>query len=182
MGLNSQRTPITWQKITKKSIAWFFWLFFVALMQTGVFARYLPFGAVPELVLPCVIAIAIYDGERSAVICGIMGGVIIDSLGSGGFSASALVYMLLASAVAVLTHSVLSRDFLSWLISSVCSLLAASLAGALYAAVNVGAGFFEYLGEVFWRQLLSSLVCSLPFYLLTWLIWHFLFDSREMEG
>ena len=90
--MNSQRSPITWQKLTRKSIVWSLWLFAAALVQTSVLSRYQPFGVVPEIVLPCVIAIAIHDGERSATICGIIGGLIIDSLGSGGFSASAVVY------------------------------------------------------------------------------------------
>ncbi len=180
--MNSQRAPITWQKLTKKSIVWFFWLFFAALMQTGVFARYLPFGVVPEIALPCVIAIAIHDGERSAVICGIMGGLIIDALGTSGFSASALLYMLLAMTAALLTHSLLSRDFLSWVITSLVSLAVLCFISAAYGAINVDAPFGEYIGRVFFKYIISSFLCSLPFYLVTRLIWHRFFDNREMEG
>lgn len=180
--MNSQRTPISWQKLTKKSIVWFLWLFAVALVQTCILARYKPFGVVPELVLPCVMAIAVYDGERSATICGIMGGVIIDSLGTGGFSASALFYMVIAVVAAVLTYSVLSHDFLSWIIATVFALAIGCIISAIYAAVTVEAPFFEYVGRVFFKYIFSSFVCSLPFYAVTRLIWRKLFDNREMEG
>ena len=180
--MNSQRTPISWQKLTKKSIVWFLWLFAVALVQTCIFARYKPFGVVPELVLPCVIAIAVYDGERSATVCGIMGGVIIDSLGTGGFSASAPVYMIIAVVAALLTYSVLSHDFLSWVIATVFALIVGCLISAIYAAVAVDAPFFEYIGRVFFKYIFSSFVCSLPFYAVTRIIWRGLFDNREMEG
>ncbi len=180
--MNSQRSPITWQKLTKKSIVWFLWLFGSALVQTCVFARYQPFGVVPEIVLPCVIAIAIHDGERSATICGIMGGLIIDALGTGGFSASAVLYMLLAVVAAFLTYSVLSRDFLSWVIATVLALVLCCLTSAIYARISVGAPFFEYLGRTFFKYVFSSFIFSLPFYLVTRLIWHRFFNNREMEG
>ncbi len=180
--MNSQRSPITWQKLTKKSIVWFLWLFAISLVQTCILARYQPFGVVPEIVLPCVMAIAIHDGERSATICGIMGGLIIDSLGTGGFSASALVYMLIAVFAAFLTYSVLSRDFLSWVIATVVALAIGCVVSAIYAALTVGAAFFEYLRGTFFKYIFSSFVCSLPFYALTRLIWHRFFDNREMEG
>ena len=180
--MNSQRLPISWQKLTKKSIVWFCWLFLAAIVQTCIFARYQPFGVVPEIVLPCVLAVAIYDGERSAVICGIMGGFIIDSLGAGGFSASALVYMLLSALAALFTYSVLSHDFLSWVISAVASLAVSCLISSIYAALNTHAPFGEYIGRTFFAYVFSSFVCSLPFYLGTRFIWHKLFDNREMEG
>ena len=180
--MNSQRSPISWQKLTKKSIVWFLWLFAVGLVQTCVLSRYQPFGVVPEILLPCVIAIAIHDGERSATICGIMGGLIIDSLGAGGFCASAVVYMLVAVIAACLTYSVLSRDFLSWAIATVFALVIGCFASAIYAAVTVDAPFFAYVGRIFFKYIFSSFVCSLPFYAVTRLIWHRFFDNREMEG
>ena len=180
--MNSQRSPISWQKLTKKSIVWFLWLFAVALVQTCVFARYQPLGVVAEAVLPCVIAIAIHDGERSATICGIMGGLVIDALGTGGFSASPLLYMILAVVAAFLTYSVLSRDFLSWVIATLFALVICCLVSAAYAGISVGAPFFEYLGRTFFRYVFSSFIFSLPFYFVTRLIWHRFFDNREMEG
>ncbi|MBO5281178.1 MAG: rod shape-determining protein MreD [Clostridia bacterium] len=180
--MNSQRSPITWQKLTRKSIVWSLWLFAAALVQTSVLSRYQPFGVVPEIVLPCVIAIAIHDGERSATICGITGGLIIDSLGSGGFSASAVVYMLLAVAAAFLTYSVLSRDFLSWAIATVFALAVCNVVSSIYAGISVGAPFFEYLGRTFFRYIFSSFIFSLPFYVVTRLIWRRFFNNREMEG
>lgn len=180
--MNSQRSPITWQKLTKKSIVWFLWLFVAAIVQTSVLSRYQPFGIVPEIVLPCVMAIAIHDGERSATICGIMGGLVIDALGTSGFSASAVLYMILAVVAAFLTYSVLSRDFLSWVIASIFALVICCFVSAICAGISVGAPFFEYLGRTFFKYVFSSFLFSLPFYLMTRLIWHRFFDNREMEG
>ncbi len=61
-----------------------------AVLQTTVFARFRLFGAVPDLMLATVLAIAIKDKAVRGAAYGIFAGFIIDSLGAIGFSGQPL--------------------------------------------------------------------------------------------
>ena len=64
-----------------------------ALLQTTVFARFRPFGAIPDLMLPLVIAISMTEGERWGAVCGLIAAFIIESLGADTISLLPLLYM-----------------------------------------------------------------------------------------
>lgn len=183
--MNNQLSPVSWQTIFKKSVVWGIWLFFLAVIQTSIFSVFRPFGAVPDLVLASVIAIAIYDRERTGVIAGIVGGYIADALGGSGLSLSPLVYMLCATLFALLAYSVLRRDFLSWLIGVACSLIISGIASIICAYSSVSAAHFtasHIFSELLIPQFFSSLLIGIPVYILTKLIWSRFFNTREMEG
>lgn len=183
--MNNQLSPIPWQTLLKKSVIWGLWLFFLALLQTSFFSFFDPFGAVPDLVLPAVIAIAVFDKERMGTIAGIVGGFIIDALGGVGLSLSPLVYMICGVAAALLVHSIFRRDFLSWLILTALGLVISGASSVIcgYASVsfaNVTAA--HIFSRLLIPAFLSSIIIAIPFYFLTKLIWSRLFDNREMEG
>ena len=67
-------------------------ILFFALLQTTVFSRFRPFGAVPDLMLPLVIAIAMTEGEKWGSVCGIAAAFLIESLGSTGATLLPLLY------------------------------------------------------------------------------------------
>ncbi len=69
-------------------------IFFFALLQTTVFARFRPFGAIPDLMLPLVIAIAMTEGEKWGAVSGIAAAFVIESLGSTGTVLLPLFYMI----------------------------------------------------------------------------------------
>ena len=183
--MNNQLSTVSWQTIFKKSVVWGIWLFLLAVIQTSIFSVFRPFGAVPDLVLSAVIAIAIYDRERTGVIAGIVGGTITDALGGSGLSLSPLVYMLCAALFALLAYSVLRRDFLSWLIGVACSLIISGIASIICAYSSVTAAHFT-VSDIFSRllipQFFSSLLVGIPVYFITKLIWSRFFNTREMEG
>ena len=68
-------------------------LLFFALLQTTIFARFRPFGAVPDLMLPLVIAIGITEREKWGAVFGIVAAFVIESLGGAPVSLLALLYM-----------------------------------------------------------------------------------------
>ena len=65
----------------------------LALLQTTLFARFRPFGAIPDLMLPFVVAVAMTEGERWGAVFGIAAAFLIESLGSVGVSLLPLLYM-----------------------------------------------------------------------------------------
>lgn len=67
-------------------------MLFFALLQTTVFARFRPFGAVPDLMLPLVVAIAMTEGERWGAVCGLISAFLIESLGTTGITLLPILY------------------------------------------------------------------------------------------
>lgn len=183
--MNNQLAPVTWQTLAKKSLIWGIWLFFLAIIQTSFFSVLRPFGAVPDMVLTAVIVIAIYDKERTGTIAGLTGGFIADALGSTGLSFSPLVYMICGCITAILAYSVLRRDFISWIIGTVLSLIISGIASiiSLYSSASAShVGFSHILTELLIPQFLASLVIGIPVYIVTKMIWSRFFNNREMEG
>lgn len=68
-------------------------LIFLSLFQTTVFARFKPFGAVPDLILPLVCAVAISEKEKWGAVFGIIAAFVIESLGGSTFTILPLLYM-----------------------------------------------------------------------------------------
>ena len=66
---------------------------FFSLVQTTLFTRFRPFGAVPDLILPLVIAIAMTERERWGAVCGLAGAFVIESLGGSPLTLLPLLYM-----------------------------------------------------------------------------------------
>ncbi|MEE0970012.1 MAG: hypothetical protein U0M06_11635 [Clostridia bacterium] len=183
--MNNQLSPVSWQTLFKKSAVWGVWLFLLALLQTSFFSVIRPFGAVPELVLPAVIAIGIYDKERTGAIAGIVGGYMIDAVGGVGLSLSPPIYMLCGAVSALLVYSVLNRGWFSWFIMTVPSLIlsfAVSLISVYLTVPNPNFEFGPLVTGVLLPFMLSSLSVGIVVYLLTKLIWAKYFDNREMTG
>ncbi len=66
---------------------------FFSLVQTTLFTRFRPFGAVPDLILPLVIAISMTERERWGAVCGLIGAFVIESLGGSSLTLLPLLYM-----------------------------------------------------------------------------------------
>ena len=67
-------------------------LVFFALLQTTIFARFRFFGAVPDLMLPLVIAVGMTEGARWGAVFGVCAAFVIESLGGAPISLLALLY------------------------------------------------------------------------------------------
>ncbi len=69
-------------------------LVFFALAQTTLFTRFRPFGAVPDLILPLTVAIAMLFKEKWGSVFGLIGAFVIESLGGSSFTVLPILYML----------------------------------------------------------------------------------------
>ena len=69
-------------------------LIFFALLQTTIFARFRPFGATPDLMLPLVIAVGITEREKWGAVFGVVAAFVIESLGGAAVSVLAPLYMM----------------------------------------------------------------------------------------
>ena len=86
-------------------------LVFFALLQTTIFARFRPFGAVPDLMLPLVIAIGITERERFGAVFGIAAAFVIESLGGAPVSLLPLLYLFAGIFSALLTTELFRDSF-----------------------------------------------------------------------
>ena len=68
-------------------------MIFFSLVQTTLFTRFRPFGAVPDLILPLVIAISMTEREKWGAVCGLIGAFVIESLGGSTLTLLPLLYM-----------------------------------------------------------------------------------------
>ncbi len=181
--MNNQVTHISWQSVAKKSAFWFLVLFLCAVVQTSLLSRYRLFGAVPEIVLPTVVAIGIFDKERTGTIAGIMGGVIVDALGGGWLSLSPIVYMACGCISALLSYSILRREFISWLSATAVSLVVHSVISVISALIMIktlAAGFSDIILTLVIPQYFSSIIMSIPMYFIIRALWLKFFDTREV--
>ncbi len=107
-----------------------------ALLQTTVFARFRPFGAIPDLMLPLVIAISLTEGERWGAVCGLVAAFIIESLGADTVSLLPLLYMPAGYLCPIITELYLTDTFPVRMIYTAVSTLGRSIISLFYLAVS----------------------------------------------
>ncbi|MBQ8402700.1 MAG: hypothetical protein IJX14_12310 [Clostridia bacterium] len=66
---------------------------FFALLQTTLFARFRPFGAVPDLMLSLVVAVSMIAREKWGAVSGLAAAFVIESLGGSTVTILSLLYM-----------------------------------------------------------------------------------------
>ena len=120
-----------------------------ALLQTTVFSRFRPFGAVPDLMLPLVIAIAMTEGEKWGSVCGIASAFLIESLGTAGTALLPLLYAAAGYFCPVITTLYMTD---SGPVRALCTVVAGigrSLMTVVYLILHVtDFRFFPLLGSV----------------------------------
>ena len=86
-------------------------LIFFALLQTTIFARFRPFGAVPDLMLPLVIAVGMTEREKWGAVFGLIAAFVIESIGGAPVSLLSLLYMPAGYLAGVLTIEIFRDSF-----------------------------------------------------------------------
>ncbi len=74
-----------------------------ALLQTTLFTRFRPFGAVPDLILPLVAAIGMTEKEKWGAVFGVIAAFVIESLGGSTVTLLPLLYMPVGYFCGILT-------------------------------------------------------------------------------
>ncbi len=67
-------------------------LVFFCLLQTTLFTKFRPFGAVPDLILPLTVAFALSEKEKWGAVLGLVGAVVIESLGGSTVTLMPVLY------------------------------------------------------------------------------------------
>ncbi len=140
--------------------------FLLVILQCAFFSRLKPFGAVPDITLGALCAVAMLDGKRAATVCAVAAGYFADALGALPPSFTPLFYLLCV----VLVGAVADKMFPRFASFCVCLLPALTL-GALYtvlcACLALGAfpSLFALLPTL-GGAAVGTFIFSLPLYFL----------------
>lgn len=88
--------------IVKGFVVLFLGILFI-LLQTTLFTRFRPFGAIPDMMLPFVIAISVKERERGGAVTALCAAFVIDALGGSAVTLLPLLYVSVAYAAGILT-------------------------------------------------------------------------------
>ena len=137
---------------------------FLVMTETVLLPRVVPDPVVPDLILCAVIAVGMAEDEKTAGICGVCAGFLIDAVGTVGLSLSPLYYMLCGYVTGVFARTLLNRNFPSYLVY----MLAACLTRVGYTLLLIqfdqadcplDLAFAEILApEFLWTMLASPLL------------------------
>lgn len=105
---------------------------FFTILQTTLFTRFRPFGAVPDLMLPFVMATAAIEKEKWGGIVALIGAYVIDAAGGTTITLLPLLYVPAAITVGLLTTHRL-RD--SFPVVAVYTVITSVLRGAITFAI-----------------------------------------------
>jgi hypothetical protein len=110
------RDPFFSKQTLGRIILFSLFIFFTAVFQSSFFGAAGVFPATPDMLLAAVMGIALFDGERSGSLCGMLAGVLANALGSPGTAFMPVFYMLAGFLTGIAIRSFLSRNLLSWLV------------------------------------------------------------------
>lgn len=157
-------------------------MIFFALLQTTVFTRLPPFGAVPDLMLSFAIAVAVSEGEKWGAVVALFCALVISSLGSVGANELPLVYLAVAYIAGIMSHYYLRQNALIRLMYQVVAgflrgigtLIMLAILSPEYTLPQVMLG--TIIPEYFSTLLLFPLV-----HVITWLALMFFHRSRAQR-
>lgn len=137
-------------------------IFLLAVTQCSFFSQLKFLPAVPDLMIGTVVAIAMLDSQKSAAVCGIAAGFIVDAIGASGLSLSPLFYMLCGALCGVISRKMLP-SFLSWTVNLAIFCVAKSLltlANLFYILGNIS--FISTLKNILLPEMLCTFIICLP--------------------
>ncbi len=133
-----------------------------ALLQTTFFARFAPFGKVPDLMLVFVISIGVYEGEKWGSIVGLVAAFVIQALGSSGIGPELLplVYMPCGCAAGLLSKYYLRHTLPVNAVYIAVAAFLKSIVTVITALLVLDATFADIITKIVIPEYFSTLVVS----------------------
>lgn len=120
-------------------------LLIFVLLQTTVFSRFRPFGAVPDLMLSLVIAVSMSEGEKWGTGTALAGAFLLEALGSTGPTLLPVLYVAAGCFCPLITDLYLTDSVPVRILYTVGFGLGRSLFTLLYLALHVPEFPFPFL-------------------------------------
>lgn len=151
---------------------------FTAVIQTGFFFNFRPFGVAPDLCLALSAVCGLKFGSKCGGIVGLLSGFFLDAISSRGFSLAVIFYTLVGIAMGIAASPRSEIDlphFPIFLIGTAGSALICGIALLIEIfATDSSVLISSVIRRSTLPELLSTLVFSLPFYPAAALISNFL--------
>ena len=161
---SSYRPESSRQLVIRRTLVFSPVVFLLAVAQCSFFAQLTFLSSVPDLMLGFIVAVAMLDSQKSAAVCGIGAGFVIDAIGASGLSFSPLFYMLCGVLCALLAKKMLS-GFLSFaVILAVFSAfkMLFTLFNVLYLTSN--ASLWRTFANILLPEAITTLIICLPIF------------------
>ncbi len=120
-------------------------LLIFVLLQTTIFSRFRPFGAVPDLMLSLVIAVSMSEGERWGAGTALAAAFLLEALGSTGPTLLPILYVAAGCLCPLITDLYLTDSVPVRILYTVSFGVARSLFTLLYLFVHVPEFPFSFL-------------------------------------
>ena len=145
--------------LIKRIIIYGITFFILGVAQCSFFNELSFLSATPNIILGAVAAVSLLDSQRSAAVCGIAAGFMIDALGGTGISISPIALLCVALLCSEIAKKILPT-FVSWVIL----LVPASLVGSVFTMANIFllVGRFQ-ISSVFKSILLPEFILTVIF-------------------
>lgn len=156
---NAHRNQAAKAAVIKRIIIYGITFFILGVAQCSFFNELSFLSATPNIILGAVAAVSLIDSQRSAAVCGIAAGFLIDALGGTGISLSPIALLCVALLCSEIAKKILPT-FISWVII----LIPASLTGSIFTLANIFllVGKFQ-LSAVFKTILLPEFILTVIF-------------------
>ncbi len=141
-----------------------------AMLQITVFSKLRPFGAIPDLMLPLVIAIGFSEGERWGGVSGLAAAFLIECLGSAGVTLLPLLYVPCGFIAGVLGTYYIRDSFVIRLIFTLGAGILRAIVTVIYICINFKSPDASLMfGERVFPEFISTLVFSILPHITSWL-------------
>lgn len=176
--IQNDRARVSIKKIFIYYICLLVFLLFLSVLEVS---KIKIFGSVPSLCFCAVCAIGFIFGERSGAIFGLIGGIIIDSLGFSGFSLSPILFTLCGYLCGRLVGWFLSMNLPSFAVY--CAV--AGVIKEIFSLIYLGLVSTEFriptiIKNIILPDYFAFAVCILPIYYATLGIFY-LFRERDKK-
>ena len=151
-----------------------------ALLQTTLFARFRPFGAIPDLMLSAVIAISLLEGEKWGAVTGLFAAFLIESIGGGDLNFLPLLYMPAGYFAPVITELYFTDSAPVRFMYSAAAGVGRSFLTLMYLAITVtDFRMGVFMLHVVLPEYASTLLMSVPVQILIRTVLHPFHKSRS---
>lgn len=158
-------SPLTSRSSIIRRIVVYSILFFtLGIAQCSFFAGLSFLSVVPDIVMGAVVAIALLDTQKNAIICGIAAGAMIDALGGSGLSLSPIFFLIIAIICSEIAKKILPT-FISWAVILIPAVALRSFFTLISLAISFdGIAFSSVFSSILLPEAILTFFLSLPIF------------------
>ena len=138
-------------------------LILFCLMQTTFFTRFRPFGAVPDLILPLVVAVAVTLKEKWGAVFALIAAYVIESLSGSAVTLMPIFYVLVAYICGLLSVYYFRNSFAVLSLYTLATSFLKAVITLIIVLTTVGVDFPSAMTKVVLPELLVNILfAALP--------------------